>query len=1219
MTARWTTVDGNDACAAVAYQMSDVIAIYPITPSSGMAESADAWASAGRQNLWGAVPTVAEMQSEGGAAGAVHGALQAGGLATTFTASQGLLLMIPNMFKIAGELTPAVFHVTARAVATHALSIFGDHSDVMATRSTGFAMLSSSSVQEAQDLAAIAHAATLESRVPFLHFFDGFRTSHETAKIAEIDTSTLRALVDAAGVDSHRGRALTPDHPVVRGTAQNPDVFFQSREAANRYYLATPGIVQRVMDRFAELTGRAHRLFEYEGAPDAERVIVVMGSASATARAAAAKLGRSAKVGVLTVKLYRPFSLTGFMAALPPTVRAIAVLDRTKEPGALGEPLYQDVVTALAEVRLKPDTTSASDPTSASETTSASDTHAGSVRLQPDLFVIGGRYGLGSKEFTPAMVKAVYDELETPSPKPHFTVGIVDDVTGLSLKVDESFDAEPAGSIRAVFFGLGADGTVGANKNSIKIIGEETDNWAQGYFVYDSKKSGAVTISHLRFGPTPIDAPYLVRRASFVACHQYSFLDRYDVLSYAEPGGVFLLNALYGPDEIWDQLPFEVQEEIVDKRLRFYVIDAYGVAQAAGMGKRINTIMQTCFFAISGVLPRDEAIAHIKQTIEKTYKKRGQAVVQRNFDAVDATLAHLAEVAVPASPTAQRRMPAPVPDAAPDFVKRVTAVMLANRGDLLPVSAFPVDGTWPTGTSQWERRNIAAEIPVWDAELCIQCNKCALVCPHAAIRVKMYPHAACAGAPATFKYTPFRGSPPAAGVAPDPDLTPMYTVQVAPEDCTGCQLCVMMCPAKDKTNPSHRAIDMAPQPPLRDAERDNYAFFLSLPEADRTQLKADVKSTQFLQPLFEYSGACAGCGETPYIKLLTQLVGDRLVMANATGCSSIFGGNLPTTPYTTNRDGRGPAWANSLFEDNAEFGFGMRMAIDQHAARARELVKTLAAELPAGLADAILSADQSSEAGIKAQRERVAELVRHLDVARPFQGRVGAPERPALHLLADYLVKKSVWIVGGDGWAYDIGYGGLDHVLASGANVNVLVLDTEVYSNTGGQQSKATPTGAAAKFAAAGKNGNKKDLGLMAMSYGHVYVAQVAFGARDAQTLKAFQEAEAYQGPSLIIAYSPCIAHGFDLAQGIEHQHLATDSGYWPLYRFDPRRADGGQPALVLDSPPPKTDVGRLMAIESRFQVTDQQDHVHYEALIDRARRQIAKRVALYHELARIQ
>ena len=1057
MSSQWITVDGNDACAAVAYQLSDVIAIYPITPSSGMAEAADAWSAAHRPNLWGAVPSVIEMQSEGGAAGAVHGALQAGGLATTFTASQGLLLMIPNMFKIAGELTPAVFHVTARAVATHALSIFGDHSDVMAVRSTGFALLSSSSVQEAQDLAAIAHTATLESRVPFVHFFDGFRTSHELQKIAPLDAGILRILVDNSAVDAHRNRALTPDHPVVRGTAQNPDVFFQNREAGNSFYLHAPTIVQRAMDRFGLLTGRTHRLFEYHGAPDAERVIVIMGSGAETVRATIDALGPSARLGVVTVKLYRPFSVADFIAALPPTVQRIAVLDRTKEPGAIGEPLYQDIVTALVE---------------------------GGTRLP---VVIGGRYGLGSKEFTPAMVKAVFDELDRPSPRRHFTVGIVDDVTGLSLTVDESFQVEPEGSVRAVFYGLGADGTVGANKNSIKIIGEETGNWAQGYFVYDSKKSGASTISHLRFGPTPVHAPYLISRASFVGCHQFTFLDRYDVLSAAEPGGVFLLNAPFGPAEVWDHLPFEVQDAIVDKHLTFFVIDAYAVAQAAGMGTRINTVMQTCFFAISGVLPRDEAIAHIKHAIEKTYSTRGDAVVQRNFDAVDATLAHLYEVAVPAAPTATRHMPSIVPDGAPDFVTRVTAVMLANQGDRLPVSAFPIDGTWPSGTSKWEKRNVAISIPIWDEQLCIQCNKCALVCPHAAIRVKVYPPEALDAAPPTFKHVSFKsvpGSDPVAGN--HQGLTPRYTVQVAPEDCTGCELCVMMCPAKEKANPSHRAIVMAPQAPLREAERANYAFFLDLPEADRARIKPDVKSTQFLEPLFEYSGACAGCGETPYLKLMTQLFGDRIVVANATGCSSIYGGNLPTTPYTTNREGRGPAWANSLFEDNAEFGLGMRLSLDQHAARAVALLKRYAGVLPSGLIEAILTADQSTEAGIHAQRARVAEAARS----------AGADA-----ITLDYLVKKSVWIVGGDGWAYDIGYGGLDHVLASGANVNVLVLDTEVYSNTGGQQSKSTPTGAAAKFAVAGKNGAKKDLGLMAMSYGHVYVAQIAFGAKDAQTV----------------------------------------------------------------------------------------------------------------------
>jgi pyruvate-ferredoxin/flavodoxin oxidoreductase len=1177
----WVTIDGNDACSAVAYQLSDVIAIYPITPSSSMGENADAWAAEGRHNLWGSVPTVVEMQSEGGAAGAVHGALLGGGLATTFTASQGLLLMIPNMFKIAGELTPTVFHVAARAVATHALSIFGDHSDVMAVRPTGFAMLSSSSVQEAQDLALIAHAATLEARVPFLHFFDGFRTSHEVAKIAGVDRAAIRAMIDERLVEAHRSRALSPDHPVLRGSAQNPDVFFQGREAVNHFYDATPAIVQRAMDRFAALTGRPHRLFEYRGAPDAERVIVIMGSGAETVAATVEALGATAKTGVLTVKLFRPFSSAAFIDALPPTTRSIAVLDRTKEPGALGEPLFQDVVTAIAEAVAN-----------------------GSAHFRTMPRMIGGRYGLGSKEFSPAMAKAVIDELDQPSPKPRFTVGIVDDLTHLSLCVDERFDVEPAGAVRAVFFGLGADGTVGANKNSIKIIGEETANWAQGYFVYDSKKSGAVTISHLRFGPKPFQAPYLISHASFVGCHQYAFLERYDVLHYAEPGGVFLLNSLLGPDVVWDELPFNVQEQIIEKRLRFYVIDAYAVAQAAGMGARINTIMQTCFFAISGVLPRDQAIAEIKRTIEKSYRKRGDAVVQRNFEAVDAALAHLYEVVVPASPTASRHLQPLIPETAPDFVKRVTAVMLANQGDRLPVSAFPVDGTWPLGTARWEKRHIASEIPVWDDTLCIQCNKCALVCPHAAIRVNVSDPQRLGSAPPTFKHVAYRGL----------DFSGEYTVQVAPEDCTGCALCVMMCPAKDKSHPEHRAINMTAAPALFGAERENYGFFLSLPEVDRTRVHGDIKSTQFLQPLFEYSGACAGCGETPYIKLLTQLFGDRAIVANATGCSSIYGGNLPTTPYASNRDGRGPAWANSLFEDNAEFGYGLLLAVDQHEARARGLVASLASELPAGLAEGLLHADQTSEAGIRFQRERVAVLRRTL--TGPAVNPDAAAQARELDGLADYLVKKTVWIVGGDGWAYDIGYGGLDHVLASGANVNVLVLDTEVYSNTGGQQSKATPTAASAKFAAGGKDRPKKDLGLMAMAYGNVYVAQVALGAKDAQTLKAFLEAEAYQGPSLIIAYGHCIAHGYDMTCGIEHQRLAAESGYWPLYRFDPRRAEAGEPSLVLDSPPPRTDVARLMGAESRFQLTAERDPARYQMLVDRARHQISHRLELYRQLA---
>jgi len=1185
MRTNWITVDGNEACAAIAYQLSDVIAIYPITPSSNMAEAADAWAASGKPNLWGAIPSVVEMQSEGGAAGAVHGALQGGGLATTFTASQGLLLMIPNMFKIAGELTPVVFHVSARAVATHALSIFGDHSDVMAVRATGFAMLASSSVQEAQDLALVAHAATLEARVPFLHFFDGFRTSHEIAKIAPLNEGVVGSMVPEGLVETHRARALTPDKPVIRGTAQNPDVFFQNREAGNLYYDSTPAIVERAMRRFGALTGRHYQLFSYHGAPDAERVVVIMGSGAETLQAVVDALGPESKVGVLNVKLYRPFSTNHFAAALPSTVRSIAVLDRTKEPGAVGEPLYQDVVAALTEAVAD-----------------------GAAPFAAMPRIIGGRYGLGSKEFSPSMAKAVFDELARPSPRRHFTVGIVDDVTGLSLAVDEDFVIEPSRSVRAIFYGLGSDGTVGANKNSIKIIGEETANWAQAYFVYDSKKSGAVTVSHLRFGPEPLRAPYLISRASFVGCHQYSFLERYDVLEQAEPHGVFLLNAPYGPEEVWDELPFEIQEQIVEKQLRLFVIDAYGVAGAAGMGTRINTIMQTCFFAISGVLPREEAIGFIKHSIEKTYAKRGASVVQRNFDAVDATLAHLHEVAVPASPTAFRRIPSMVPRDAPDFVQRVTGAMLEGHGDRLPVSAFPVDGTWPAGTSKWEKRNIASDIPVWDDVLCIQCNKCALVCPHAAIRVKVYDPALLEGAPGTFKSVSYKG----------PDLTGSYTVQVAPEDCTGCNLCVMVCPAKSKSNPRHKALEMAPQPPLRDAERSNYAFFLDLPEVDRALVPHDVKSTQLLQPLFEYSGACAGCGETPYIKLVTQLFGDRAVIANATGCSSIYGGNLPTTPYTVNKVGRGPAWANSLFEDNAEFGYGLRLAIDQHQSRARARLEQLRPIVPPALLDGLLSGEQHSEAGLRQRRSEVAGLqawIRELAASHPAPDVAAAAAE--LEALADYLVQKSVWIIGGDGWAYDIGYGGLDHVLASGANVNVLVLDTEVYSNTGGQQSKATPTAAAAKFASAGKSGAKKDLGLMAMAYGHVYVAQVAFGAKDSQTLKALLEAEAYPGPSLVIAYSHCIAHGYDMAHGLEHQKMAAESGYWPLYRYDPRRAASGESPLVIDSAPPKTGVSKLLDSEARFQITAHQDPDRYTALTADMQRQITRRLDLYNEMAR--
>jgi pyruvate-ferredoxin/flavodoxin oxidoreductase len=1174
----WIT-DGNEAAASVAHRLSEVIAIYPITPSSTMGELADSWSTQGRTNVWGVVPQVVEMQSEGGAAGAVHGALQAGALATTFTASQGLLLMIPNMYKIAGELTPFCMHVAARTLATHALSIFGDHSDVMACRQTGFALLASASVQEAHDLACIAHAATLRTRVPFLHFFDGFRTSHEIATVEALSDEDLRALVDEGLVRAHRARALSPDRPVVRGTAQNPDTFFQAREAANPFYRDAPGEVLETMDAFAARTGRRYRLFDYAGHPDAERVVVLMGSGTDTVEQTAQWLiAQGEKVGVVKVRLYRPFSVNAFLAALPPTTRRIAVLDRTKEPGAVGDPLYLDVVTALAEARA-----------------------AGLSPFQTDPVVVAGRYGLSSKEFNPAMARAVFHELEKAMPRNHFTVGIVDDVTGTSLPVPDELDIEAGELVRAVFYGLGSDGTVGANKNSIKIIGEETGLHAQAYFVYDSKKAGATTVSHLRFGPRPIHAPYLVGRAGFVACHQFEFLEKTDVLERAAPGGLLLLNAPYGYDEVWNRLPREVQETIIEKRLRLHVIDAAKVARETGMGGRINTVMQTCFFALSGVLPRDEAIAKIKEAVEKTYGKRGGEVVRRNFAAVDAALSNLHEVAVPHRATGVRRSPT-VPAAAPEFVQRVTALMMAGKGDLLPVSAFPVDGTWPVGTARWEKRNLAAEIPAWDPKVCIQCNQCALVCPHAAIRAKAYPAAALAGAPAGFLADDFRSNEVKGH---------KYTIQVAPEDCTGCTLCVQVCPARDKTNPRHKAIDMVPQRPRRETERENYAFFLDLPEADRTQMKIDLKSSQLLQPLFEYSGACAGCGETPYVKLLTQLFGDRALIANATGCSSIYGGNLPTTPYTTNRDGRGPAWANSLFEDNAEFGLGFRLAVDAQQEQAASLLRSMATGIGENLVAALLDADQSSEAGIASQRMRVRALRERL-AAMP------AVEARRLEAVADALVKKSVWLVGGDGWAYDIGFGGLDHVLAGRRNVNVLVLDTEVYSNTGGQQSKATPLGAAAKFAEAGKDVPKKDLGMLAMSYGHVYVARIAFGAKMNQTVQAFLEADAHPGPSLIIAYSHCIAHGYDMAMGVDQQKKAAECGVWPLYRFDPRRSGRGEPPLRLDSPPPRLDVVDYMRNEGRFRMVEKADPERFKTLARAAQREARQRYAVYQQLAGI-
>jgi len=1173
------TIDGNEAAAYVAHKTNEVIAIYPITPSSPMGEWADAWSAAGRKNLWGTVPLVVEMQSEGGAAGAVHGALQTGALTTTFTASQGLLLMIPNMFKIAGELTPTVFHVSARTVATHALSIFGDHSDVMAVRSTGFALLASNSVQEVLDLALIAQAATLEARVPFLHFFDGFRTSHEVMKVEQLSDDDLRAMIDEELVRAHRARALSPDHPVLRGSAQNPDVFFQARETCNPYYLACPDLVQKVMDKFAGIVGRSYHLFDYVGDPEAERVIVLMGSGAETAHETVEYLvHQGEKVGVVKVRLFRPFSVAHFIQALPPTVKAMAVLDRTKEPGSAGEPLYQDVVTAVSEALAD-----------------------GQAPFDTAPRIIGGRYGLSSKEFTPAMIKGVFDELTKERPRNHFTVGITDDVTHTSLDYDPAFNIEPDDVFRGMFYGLGSDGTVGANRNSIKIIGEGTDFYAQAYFVYDSRKAGSMTTSHLRFGPRPIRSIYLIESANFVACHQFVFLERYDMLKHAVEGATFLLNSPYGPEEVWDHLPRSVQQQIIDKKLRFFVIDAYRVARDTGMGRRINTIMQTCFFAISGILPQEEAIAAIKDAIRKTYGKRGEQVVQQNFNAVDQSVANLHEVPVPAEATSRIEQPPVVPPEAPEFVQQVLAPMIAGLGDTLPVSALPADGTFPTGTTQWEKRNLALEIPVWDETVCIQCGKCSIVCPHATIRMKVYEEKYLAGAPPTFKSTAARGR----------DFEGLrFTLQVAPEDCTGCGACVHVCPAKNKTEPRLKAIHMADQLPRRETERENYAFFLSLPEMDRRALKVNtVKGSQLLPPLFEYSGACEGCGETPYVKLLSQLFGDRALIANATGCSSIYGGNLPTTPWTTNRDGRGPAWCNSLFEDNAEFGFGFRLTLDKHGEYARELLVQLAPELGQELVDGLLNADQSDEVGIHEQRERVAMLKEKL-------AGMSSPQARELLSLADVLVKKSVWILGGDGWAYDIGYGGLDHVLAAGRNVNVLVLDTEVYSNTGGQMSKSTPRAAVAKFAAGGKPTAKKDLGLMAMSYGHVYVAQVALGANEAQTVRAFIEAEAYDGPSLIIAYSHCIAHGINMRTGMDQQEAAVECGHWPLYRYNPALAAEGQNPLQLDSRPPKRPFQDYAYSETRYNMLTRSKPEEAKRLIELAQQDVEARWRRYEQLA---
>jgi pyruvate-ferredoxin/flavodoxin oxidoreductase len=1165
------TIDGNEAAAFVAHKTNEVIAIYPITPSSNMGEWADAWSAEGKTNIWGTVPLVVEMQSEGGAAGAVHGALQTGSLTTTFTASQGLLLMIPNMFKIAGELTSTVFHIAARAVSTHALSIFGDHSDVMSVRSTGWAMLCSNNPQEVMDLALIAQAATLKARVPFLHFFDGFRTSHEIRKIEELSDKDIRAMIEEELVLAHRQRALNPEHPFIRGTAQNPDVFFQAREACNPYYLAVPDIVQAEMDKFAAIAGRQYKLFEYVGTPDAERVVVMMGSGADVAHETVnALLAAGEKVGVLKVRLYRPFSVEHFAAALPATTKIIAALDRCKEPGGAGEPLYQDCVTALVEA-------------------------GRSIK------VIGGRYGLASKEFTAAMVKAVFDNMAAAAPKNHFTVGINDDVTHTSLPYDPGFSVESKKGVRALFYGLGADGTVGANHNSIRIIGAETDNYAQGYFFYDSRKSGTLTTSHLRFGPEPIRLSNLIESANFVACHQWVFLERVNVLAKAEPGGVFLLNSPFDPDEVWDQLPRQVQKQIIEKKLRFFVVDAYKVAKDTGMGGRINTIMQTCFFAISNVLPRDEAIEKIKKAIRDTYGRRGEIVVQQNYAAVDHTLSHLYEVQYPDHVTSTIDMTPPVPEEAPAFVKNVTAQIIAGDGDSLPVSAFPLDGTWPSATTQWEKRNIALEIPVWDPAVCIQCGKCSLVCPHASIRTKVYPPESLAGAPETFKSVDYKSR----------DLPGMkYTVQVAPEDCTGCGLCVGSCPAKNKAQPKFKAINMEPQPPLRFQERANYRFFYDLPELDRTILPLNnVKNSQLLQPLFEFSGACSGCGETPYVKLVTQLFGDRAIVANATGCSSIYGANLPTTPWAVDKNGRGPAWSNSLFEDNAEFGLGFRLTIDKQNEFAREMVHAHRKMLGDVLADEILAADQSSEKGIADQRARVAALKQKL---------AGNTEPWAVQLasLADSLVKRSVWIMGGDGWAYDIGYGGLDHVLASGRDVNVLVLDTQVYSNTGGQASKATPRAAVARFAAGGKSVPKKDLGMIAISYGTVYVAEVAMGASDAQTVRAMLEAEAYPGPSLIIAYSHCIQQGFNLINGMTQQKLAVESGAWPLYRYNPLAAAEGKNPLTLDSKAPKIPLKDYVYNESRYKSLVQRDEERAEILLKLAQEDVNSRWKQYERLA---
>jgi len=1140
------TIDANEAVARVAYKLNEVIAIYPITPASPMGEWSDIYATHGEQNIFDTVPDVMEMQSEGGASGTVHGALQTGALTTTFTASQGLLLMIPNMNKIAGELTPTVFHVAARSLAAQGLSIFGDHNDVMSVRQTGFAMLASNSVQEAHDFALISQAATLRSRIPFLHFFDGFRTSHEVNKIELIDEVTMKEMIDDDLINSHRKRALTPDNPFIRGTAQNPDVYFQGRESVNSYYAKTVDIVQETMDKFAELTGRAYRLFEYVGPKDAERIIILMGSGAEAVEESVAYMNTlGEKVGVVKVRLYRPFSLKYFVDVFPKTTKTIAVLDRTKEPGSLGEPLYLDVVSALNEAR-----------------------EEGIFNFDMP-HIIGGRYGLSSKEFTPGMIKAIFEELTKEKPKRHFTIGIHDDVTGTSLEWDEHFAIPNEKVFQAIFFGLGSDGTVGANKNSIKIIGTQTEHYAQGYFVYDSKKAGSMTTSHLRFGPEPIHSTYLIEKADFVACHQSVFMEKFDILQHAKKGAVFLLNSPFDKEHVWKRMPRVIQEEIIEKEIRFYVIDAYKVAKESQMGRRINTIMQTCFFAISGVLSHDEALKQIKISIEDTYGKKSHDMVQLNFDAVDNALDHLYEVDIPEVAESTLPLERSVKGKVSEFVANVTSHLIEGRGDELPVSSIPADGTWPSGTTQYEKRNIAQEVPVWDPGSCIQCNKCVLVCPHAVIRSKVVDSTELSAASDMFKSIKAKGKS-----FGDNDS---FTIQVALEDCTGCALCVEECPGRNKTDPELKAINMTPKHPLLEEGIENWDYFLNLSDFDRSKLDhSKVKESQFLEPLFEFSGACSGCGETPYIKLATQLFGDRMIVANATGCSSIYGGNLPTTPWTKNQEGRGPAWSNSLFEDNAEFGLGFRLTIDKHEVQAKELLQKLNDHIDPALLEAILNADQHDEADILQQRERVTVLKEQLKTM---------DNDDAAHLmpLADYLVKKSVWIIGGDGWAYDIGYGGLDHVLASGKNVNILVLDTQVYSNTGGQQSKATPTGAVAKFASGGKAQLPKDLALMAIPYGNVYVARVAMGASDTQTVKAFMEAERYDGPSLIIAYSHCIAHGYDMKYGMDQQKKAVDCGLWPIFRYNPELEN----PMKLDYKGPKIHVKEYMYNEARFKMVE--------------------------------